>query len=204
MKLIQKGTEPAEWKIYRTTPGVDFSAIPELKEALLQEQGNLCCYCLSKISKDKMKVEHWKPRKTYPDLILDYSNLMAACEGNFFGEQHCDTLKGPDELVINPTDKKNNVESLHHYSWSTGAIEVDQPYQKDVYETLNLNHPILRENRKEALNALLQVLANNKKYTETEFNKHLTTFKERKTDGSFHPHCMILIKLLEKKLRQFK
>lgn len=118
MKLIIKGTEPLAWKIYCTTPGVAFSATPELKEALLQEQGHLCCYCLSRIDETKMKVEHWKPRK-YKDFVFKYSNLMAACEGSFCGEHHCDTLKEDTEIQINPTDRKNNVESIIKYRWST-------------------------------------------------------------------------------------
>ena len=203
MKLIIKGTEPLAWKIYCTTPGVAFSAIPELKEALLQEQGHLCCYCLSRIDETKMKVEHWKPRKTYPELILDYSNLMAACEGNFCGEQHCDTLKGHSELVINPTDKKNNVESIIKYRWSTAAIEVNPVYQKDVYEIINLNHPILRANRKKALVAL-EAFIKKGKHTEAEYTRLLEKFRNRDASGKFNPHCMILIKFLEKKLRQYK
>jgi uncharacterized protein (TIGR02646 family) len=204
MKFIEKGTEPAEWKAYRSTPGVAFSAIAELQESLLKEQGNLCCYCMTRIDEGKMKVEHWKPRKAYPELILEYSNLMAACTGDFCSEQHCDTLKGHTEIAINPVDKKNNVEAIIKYSWSTGAIEVAEPYRMDVYETLNLNHPILRENRKKTLDALFKVLSTNKKYTESEYNKQLKKFTDRDKQGMFHPYCMIIVRFLEKKLRQFK
>lgn len=202
MKLIIKRTEPSAWKTYRTTPGVAFSAIPELKEALLQEQGHLCCYCLSRIDESKMKVEHWKPRK-YKDFVFAYANLMAACEGNFCGEHHCDTLKEDTEIQINPTDKKNNVESIIKYRWSTAAIEVNPTYQKDVNEVLNLNHPVLQANRKKALEALEQYLEK-RKPTEVEYNRQLEKYRNRDALGKFHPHCMILIKRLEKGLRRFK
>ena len=83
MKFIVKGNEPAAWKSYRETSGVDFDAIPELKEALLNEQGYICCYCMNGIKEDNMKVEHYKPRSIYPALKMDYTNLLLLAEEIF-------------------------------------------------------------------------------------------------------------------------
>jgi uncharacterized protein (TIGR02646 family) len=77
MKFIQKRKEPIAWKAYRDTEGVTFRAIDELQIALLEEQGYLCCYCLSRITQKTMKVEHWQARSKYPALILAYTNLLA-------------------------------------------------------------------------------------------------------------------------------
>ena len=49
-------------------PGATYSdaGIPkdQLKESLLKEQGYLCAYCMSRISEDTMKVEHWHPQRS--------------------------------------------------------------------------------------------------------------------------------------------
>lgn len=39
MILITKNKEPKEWTKYKSTPGVDYQAIPELVQSLLKEQG---------------------------------------------------------------------------------------------------------------------------------------------------------------------
>lgn len=42
MIKINKSREPREWTEYRLTTGVDYEAIPELRKALLKEQGYIC------------------------------------------------------------------------------------------------------------------------------------------------------------------
>ena len=55
MILINKNKEPKEWTEYRTTPGVDYQAIPELVDSLLKEQGYICAYCMRRIpQRDKL------------------------------------------------------------------------------------------------------------------------------------------------------
>ncbi len=220
MKFIQKGTEPPEWKEHRTTPGAGFDAIPKLKDALLKEQGYICCYCMSKIKraltleeqheradytdrelKNDMKVEHLKPRR-HREKLLDYSNLMAACKGNFLGISHCDTLKGEEELILNPMDRRLNVESIIKYK-SSGEIDVDPAYERDVYQLLNLNHPILRENRKEVLETVIQELKK-EGFAKAAILRMHQKYLDRDKAGKFHPYCMFIVKFLEKKLRQHK
>ena len=65
MILIKKGKKGGatnEWMEYKLTSGVELEARTELKESLLKEQGYLCAYCMARIDKDHMKVEHFKPR----------------------------------------------------------------------------------------------------------------------------------------------
>ena len=87
MKKIAKSKEPKEWTKYRLTPGVKYSPIPELREALLKEQGYLCAYCMRRIptkdsnSDETSRIEHVKSRKNHPELQLDYSNMVICCPG---------------------------------------------------------------------------------------------------------------------------
>lgn len=67
---IKKGQEHKAWTNRKCTPGVDYNATPELKSALLEEQGYLCAYCMRRISYENMKVEHIKSRSVYTDLKI--------------------------------------------------------------------------------------------------------------------------------------
>lgn len=202
MKFIVKNSEPLAWRNYRNTEGVAFTAIKELKDALLEEQGHLCCYCLSRISFEKMKTEHWSPRSDR-HLVFDYKNLLATCTGNFCTGNHCDTLKEDTLITINPTDRLNNVENIISYSSSDGSLIYPSEYENDIEKTLNLNNPILKRNRLGVLNAVKQALIV-RSYKENECQRQLKNLQERNKEGQFLPHCMIAIKFLEKKLRRLR
>lgn len=67
MIYIKKGAEPKSLKEYRSQPNAtyeDFRDKDDIREALLKEQGCLCAYCMGRISKDKMKIEHWISQKS--------------------------------------------------------------------------------------------------------------------------------------------
>jgi len=42
MILIKKGSEPNKWTGYKLTSGVEFRALPELKDSLLKERVSVC------------------------------------------------------------------------------------------------------------------------------------------------------------------
>ena len=202
MKFILKESEPIAWKNFRNTEGVEFRAIKELKNALLNEQGHLCCYCMSRIYFESMKAEHWSPRSNI-QLVFDYNNLLAACTGNFCTGNHCDTLKADIVISIKPTDKLNNVENIISYSFSDGSLKYPPQYKSDIEEALNLNNPVLKRNRLEVVKTVHQILLS-RKYSKSECQKQLEKFKNRNKEGHFSPYCTVAIKFLEKKLRQYK
>jgi len=50
MIKINKKKEPIEWTKKKLTPNfTQYSAIPELRTALLEEQGHICAYCMRRI-----------------------------------------------------------------------------------------------------------------------------------------------------------
>lgn len=198
MKFITKGNEPAAWKAYRETLGVDFDAIPALKEALLNEQGYLCCYCMNQIKDTNMRVEHYKPRSTYPALKMEYTNLFAACKGDFCSDKHCDTRKGNTELSIHPADPRNNCENIIGYS-TNGKLTYPDGYKTDIEVTLNLNNSVLVSNRKGALfgaATALQKLG----YSKAIIQKQIELFRNKNANGKFNPYCNTILWLLNKKL----
>lgn len=204
MILIRKGSEPNEWTEYKLTPGVEFRALPELKDSLLKEQGYLCAYCMARIDNDHMKVEHFNPQSLYPDDTFAYGNLLACCQGKTQGEPHCDTSKGDDEIKLSPL-KPSCVDTLS-YEFGTGAIKSsNEDYNHDL-DTLKLNAHIIKQNRRAALRAVITALQK-KKQRGLEFNSstishQLKICRSVDEEGKRRPYCGIVIYFLEKRLRQ--
>ena len=193
MILIKKGSEPNVWMRYRLTQGAEFRAIPELKDSLLKEQGYLCAYCMARIDKDHMKVEHFKPRSRYPRLKFSYKNLLACCLGKTQEESHCDTSKGNAEISLSPLSP-SCVDTLSYES-GTGKIKSSNPYyDRELDRILHLNTPIIKQNRLKVLQGAIQALRI-RKQLEKEWNP---VDKE----GKRKPYCGIVIYFLEKKLKK--
>jgi len=172
MILIQKKSEPKEWQEYKCTPGVDYQSIPELVDALLEEQGYICAYCMRRIPhKDRLykkdginyvltdedhRVEHIQSRENHDDKKLDYSNMVICCPGHIGSEEHCDRLKGSKDISFTPLDA-NFIATLS-YKMDGEIVSSNEQYNKEINDVLNLNTPILKENRKNTWEAVKKEL----------------------------------------------
>lgn len=82
MIYIQKGNEPASLTEYKKQQYAYFDGCnkEDIREKLLEEQGDLCAYCMRRIDKDHMKIEHWYPEdKLSEHERLDYRNMLGVC-----------------------------------------------------------------------------------------------------------------------------
>ena len=199
MILIEKGSEPNAWMRYRLTQGVEFRAIPELKDSLLKEQGYLCAYCMARIDKDHMKVEHFKPQSLYPQDIFDYGNLLACCLGKTQEESHCDTSKGNAEISLSPLEP-SCVNTLSYES-GTGAIKSsNEDYNHDL-DTLNLNAHIIKRNRLKVLQGVIQALQS-VGFNPGAIRRLLKRWDSVDEEGKRKPYCGIVVYFLEKTLKK--
>jgi uncharacterized protein (TIGR02646 family) len=90
MKWIEKNlkNEPKSLRLHRQKSVSNYDNYAEkddLRRALLEEQGYLCCYCMSRIqtpTQDKMKIEHFQSQHEFPELQLNFNNLLASCKGS--------------------------------------------------------------------------------------------------------------------------
>lgn len=127
-------------------------------QALLDEQGSLCAYCTRRVSVNTAHVEHIVPQGeaagTDDPLSLDYTNLLAVCDGLEGSEEGltCDRARGNAPLTVNPL----NPETLENirYRRDGEMLADDRAVDLDVTKTLNLNHPLLVRNRRAALQVL--------------------------------------------------
>jgi uncharacterized protein (TIGR02646 family) len=118
MKYIVKQAEPqafTDWKalanddwqpIFKDLPGNTRKAV---KDALMTEQGWICCYCERRITDDDSHIEHFRPQSDPVTDPLDFNNLLCSCQKRLEkGEpRHCGNLKGnwfDVNLLISPLD----------------------------------------------------------------------------------------------------
>ncbi len=163
MRAIVKGPEPASLIAHRKTPHCDYDNYGpkgDLRHALITEQRGLCCYCMGRIHNGPatMRIEHWRPRANHPTEQLNYKNLLGACLGGH-GQparfQHCDTRKGNRDLQWNPADPAHHIETRVRYELDGSIHADDAMFDDQLNQVLNLNLPLLKNNRKGILNAVL-------------------------------------------------
>ena len=167
MRAITKGREPTSLTAYRKAPDSYYDGYPakdELRHSLVTEQRGLCCYCMRRIRPDRnlpeqdlMKIEHWRSQSHYPSEQLDYQNLLGACPGGHGKPprlQHCDTRKGDSDLKWNPANPAHHIETRIWYE-PNGSIHSDEAdFDNQLDDVLNLNLPLLKNNRKGVIDAL--------------------------------------------------
>lgn len=145
-----------------------------VRDALLEDQGFLCCYCMRRIDPDtgqRVRIEHHQSQSSTVERDLDWNNLLAACAGapKLRGrakddaaarkvpraEQTCDNRKGDDPITINPLTA--NVDAIRYLT--DGRVHhPTAELQEDIEERLNLNVGFLVSGRVDAREALIERL----------------------------------------------
>lgn len=110
--------------------------IPDLKKALIDIGHGKCAYCQCDINEESkyLEVEHFQDKDTYPNLVLNWDNLLPSCK-------RCNGSKSTHDVNISPIinpfiDFPQNHLNLKLYRFkpkdSKGEITID---------VVNLNHP---------------------------------------------------------------
>lgn len=219
MIKINKGTEPIEWCNYRQNPGADYMNAPKeaklaLRESLLEEQGYICAYCESRIpiqnapTEVSSKIEHILPRSSNSiHSRVDYNNMVVCCPGNTMGNIHCDSSKGNNEIHFDLFS--DNIECRVKYKLDgTICPQDDQDIlMKEDIEVLNLNLPILKENRKNVLEGISEMLGK-KEWNQSELRDILSKYENKTAINkynkkhSYYPFCGIARYFLKKRIKK--
>lgn len=213
---------------------------PAVQIALAQEQGYICCYCLGEIplkegeeERPVGRIEHFKPKSVYngkekePDLRIEYSNLLLACENE---NNHCDVKKGNEELceVLILIGKKKEVTRNLAITYSPKGVihskkeainqdiggELKEDGTGDYQEGhLNLNCIRLIRSRVGAWKAVSRKITEDvgtpqwekKRPKALQVAKDLhKKYSNRKKDKKFHPFCDMILHQLEKRFKELK
>lgn len=216
MRYIQKGREPRAWQETRlSTPGAHFDneAKPALRDALLAEQGHLCCYCMGRIDARSTRIEHFLPRR-HEEEQLNYRNTLAACpggEGNPPRLQHCDVRKGDRAVAANPCDPR--IEKLVRYS-SSGEIYSTEPRiqsnlnqgdETDEGGALNLNVDALRAERRAVLEGFVAQFArrHHGEWRPETLTRELPKWSDLPAGGGrLPPYCGIVADFIRRRIER--
>jgi len=167
----------------------------------LKEQGKICCYCMKRINKNNMKIEHWQCQSKYPHRQLDFNNMLAACkgcEGEPEKEQTCDTKKGDRDIVINPLDYAMMQDISYR---SSGEICTDK-YNNDI-EVLNLNKGQLVRARETVIELARTYLGKKPgAWSPADIKKEINKWKSKGKDGEYPEFCGAVLFYLNKRLRK--
>jgi len=223
LKKIIKSKEPKSLTAYRSTishKNLEDSNIYEdftektkeqckedkadnLRKQLLQEQGYICCYCMSRIDCNNSKIEHFRPQTKNREFQIDYQNLFIACsggEGSRAKEQFCDTKKGESELKH--IDLLSSIENSISYQKGAKNISIfstNKSIDKEMNDILNLNVNVLGRNRREVYDRVMKNLKS-RGYTTVSIQKALNYYRTQH-NGKFEPYCEMVVYFLDKKLK---
>lgn len=213
MKYIRKSAEPlefTEWKRkfknrYGRKP--QYNDINEdkeqkkiLKESLISEQGNICCYCCKRIDRIDSHIEHFRPKGNplYNDLSLDYDNLLASCQGYHNQEENCGHSKGnefDEELLISPLEE--DCEENFKFSSRGKIMAADgNARAQHTIDLLKLDTPVLNSAREAAMWASGAM----DDITEEECLLLLEKFRSKDIHGQYAGFCDAIIYQLQKRL----
>lgn len=180
-----------------------------LGKALAAEQGYLCVYCMSRISDQDMKIEHFYPRHDEigegAELSVEYTNLFASCRGGE-GEpkrlQTCDTHKGNTIVSVNPLDADSIAKISYGYDGKVGSNDSD--IERDLNDTLNLNVEKLKRNRLEAWKRMRERIA--RKNLSGQIKAYVTFIKKQGQIDSNRKveYAGFLLFMSRKELRKLK
>jgi uncharacterized protein (TIGR02646 family) len=174
----------------------------QLREALVQEQFYICCYCNDSIKGDsKTKIEHFLPREKYQESTFDYQNLLAACDG---GEKetdpkllkprdlHCDSKKGNQDpsqtQLVTPFDADAHT---HFYFTENGEIRSNSQQGKNTIAFLNLDCTRLNLRRKKVIETYLY------DYETEDIDAQIAEISEP-INGKLQAFCTAILSVLEK------
>ena len=201
MKYIQKNDPPKSLEEYKQTDGASFKDLDEnhtnikreIKNSLIAEQGGICCYCGTRIDRKNSMIEHFKPKDDhlFPQLQLEYSNLLASCLGVQIERQSnrrfplcCDANKKNRVIEVSPTHP--DCESYFEYD-DDGNIYGTTPEACHTITILNLNNEVQKNRRKAAIKAYADLPK------DTDWQEEIHFLSSRDQNGLFQPYCFVVI-----------
>ena len=127
----------------------------EVKEVLFNCGHQKCSYCEAIPIGSRLRVDHFFPKKLYPELTLDWDNLLPSCE-------NCNTRKSSHNTKIEPIINPSKIDPIPYYEfdniWMIPAeYSPDPVLTKRTIEVCDLN-------RRELLNSRANLLLDLSEY----------------------------------------
>jgi uncharacterized protein (TIGR02646 family) len=194
MKYILKHSAPqafTDWKALANTDWQptydDLSGNPKkaLKDALMAEQGAICCYCERRLIPQDSHIEHFRPQSDPSVDPLDFANMLCSCQNQLKkgDPRHCGNLKDDwfnDLLLVSPLDPGCD----HRFAFTgDGNIKPALATDAAATETINrlgLDIQKLNVLRASAIEPFLEETLN-----EDEMRRFVSGYLERDGNGLY-------------------
>ena len=161
------------WKQFKDYESAQLNDKVVVKTLHSMQEG-LCVYCERKIFSARQEaqegerdrqVEHLKCRRFHPQETLTYSNLALSCISNGArSRMTCGNKKADNILPILPTEKHRHLFDVDAASGriipALGATEQDKAKVKQCVQILNLDLPVLSEERKQIMENVKELQTN--------------------------------------------
>lgn len=201
MKFISKDSPPPKLVAYRQQSNATYCGFRkgkaryrETKEALAREQGFICCYCGKRLLCDaNTHIEHLyaKGSPLYEEMQLDYeTNLLACCDGGTVlrsqgaidpSQLYCEAAKGSNVMPVSPL----TIECEDKFVYSPNGEVIGCGKDAEVtIKILNLNSPLIRNQRKAAIMSLTEFAV--------DYMAELHRLKTKNADGEYEEFCFVL------------
>ncbi len=82
----------------------------EVKKALFNCNHQKCSYCEAIPTGSSLRVDHFFPKKLYPEFILDWDNLLPSCE-------NCNTRKSSHDTKNEPIINPSQIDPIPNYDF---------------------------------------------------------------------------------------
>jgi uncharacterized protein (TIGR02646 family) len=217
MKHIKKRQEPQKFTHWKQQinenwqPDWNNFQAPEKTEthnALLIEQGYLCCYCGRRIDRQSSHIEHFKPRKNYPELALQYDNLLASCPGYpeensaSLGskpiQEHCGQKKGAwydHNLTVSPLIE--NCEDYFRYTRDGQILPTQAPSMQFAAQTTITQLALDCSSLERARARAIEVVEPPDGFTSEEAQKLIQSYKQLSAQGKYIRYCAPIVHRLQ-------
>ena len=151
MRKIQKTHEPNSLTQYkRNNPTHQYKDLDEnvrqdIRQTCTEEQYYLCAYCCKEISGTNVDTmnEHIQPRRHYPNLSMDFNNIVASCNQK-------------DSKILPLTPLMDECETEFEFRIN-GTVSGKTERARSAIDILQLNQRKLCESRKQAIANMLYV-----------------------------------------------
>lgn len=186
MKYIIKGVEPECLVEYRGMANEDWQPSYDdlggsrkdiIKEALMVEQGYICCYCERELELKDSHIEHFIPQSHSSCDPLDYNNMLCSCmkERKKGDVLHCGAKKDnwyDEVLLVSPFDPSCEGKFVYTDDGRIKPSENGGVAAKETIEKLGLDCQKLVDERKKILEVLIAKELTNEEMHEL-FNQYL-------------------------------
>lgn len=206
MKYIHKESEPPEftdWKNQEsshwspTWDNLGGSVKQAVKQALMTEQGYICCYCEDRVSDHDSHIEHFQPQSDSAIDPLAFSNLLCSCQNNLKKREpvHCGQLKGnwfDEKQLISPLDPTCEMRFAFTGNGSIKPSDNSDQGAMTTIEKLGLNIPKLRNLRQSAIEPFLE-----EDLSDEDIEDFVKSYLELDEWGQFNPFWTTIRYLFE-------